>query len=215
MYWNNSEYTNTINIASLFVTYAASPAYLKNTGHNLRLQAHLYKLNVTLKSRDRHVTPAKYLPSGTASRAVCNLPVTQCWQPTRAKHFHQLHSSSLGLLRQFYAKMSQIPEQKNNHHRTICSQSRPEVWKWCIGCCCSTMQHQDSQNDISKQYADSHVAHTASQQYTPWIFRSENPPKITNPLNKRACMADSRAQPSDCSRDAHLLQSRQPGLPRS
>jgi len=65
-----------VNIAPLFVTQL----YKHSQTLGITLQAHLYKLKETLTARDRHVTPAQYLPSGAASRTVCHLHATQCTQ---------------------------------------------------------------------------------------------------------------------------------------
>lgn len=135
----------------------------------------LHKLNENPEKWDRHVNPAKYLPSGTASSTVSNLPVTQRRQPAeqnQPKPFSCTHHQHV-TFEIIYTKMSHPTEQKTNQWGTICLHSRPEVWKWCIGCCCSTVQRKGSKNDISKQHADSHVAHIASRQYTPYKFKSE------------------------------------------
>lgn len=69
-------------------------------------------------------------------------------------------------------------------------------------CCCSTMPHNlVTESDISKHHDDSHVALPGI--IPPIQIQIRKPMKdLLIPLNKRACMLDYRAQPSDCSKDA-------------
>lgn len=142
-------------------------------------------------------------------------------QRAKAAKTLQLHSVSRCDVR-WSTQREAVPQTRQINEKPSANTVRPEVWKWCIGCCCSTVLHKDPENDISKQRADSHGAHitpppTTHQSSIVHAYSNQKKTwwRITNPLNKRACMGDCGAQPSYCSRDAHLPQSQQPGPPWS